>query len=69
MHSSRMRTARLLAVSGGGGLHPGGSASMGGLPRGEVGQTPLPPVDRQTPVKTLPCPKLRLRVVKNEKVI
>ena len=26
--------------------------------------TPLPPVDRQTPVNTLPCPKLRLRAVK-----
>ena len=24
---------------------------------------PAPPVDRQTPVKTLPCPKLRLRAV------
>ena len=27
-------------------------------------QLPCPPVDRQTPVKTLPCPKLRLRATK-----
>ena len=44
------------SASGGGvlhleGLHPGG------------GQTPLHPVKRQTGVKTLPCPKLRLRAV------
>ena len=42
------------------------------LQGGVVAQTPqschlwcmqVPPMDRQTPVKTLPCPKLRLRVV------
>ena len=34
-------------------------SSAGGVP-GQV----LPPVDRQTPVNLLPCPKLRLRAVK-----
>ena len=29
-----------------------------------AGKPTLPPVHRQTPVKTLPCPKLRLRTVK-----
>ena len=28
-------------------------------------ENPLPPVDRRTPVKTLSCPKLRLRAVIN----
>ena len=42
-----------------------GSAPGGGVsaPRGVPGQA-LPPVDRQTPVNILPCPKLRLRAVK-----
>ena len=41
------------------GLPTGGSASR------VVGQTPYPPVNRShTCVKTLPCPKLRLRAVK-----
>ena len=41
----------------------GGSLSWGwSLSRGvSVRENPLPPVDRQTPVKILPCPKLRLR--------
>ena len=85
MHSSGMRTARLLTVSqhalpggGKGGVYPGVSArgvSAYGLREGRVsayglgegavclwsprvvsqhamGQTPPPPVDRQTPVKT-----------------
>ena len=39
-----------------GGLCPGGSLSREEPP-------PSPPVDRQTPVKILPCPKLRLRAV------
>ena len=38
------------------------------LSRNPSTHTPLhytpPPMDRQTPVKTLPCPKLRLRAVK-----
>ena len=37
----------------------GGGVSV----RGEVSLDRHPPVDRQTPVKTLPCPKLRLRAV------
>ena len=44
---------------------PGGCAwSQGGVPGpgGVPGQV-LPPVDRHTPVKLLPCPKLRLRAV------
>ena len=85
MHSSRMRTARLLTGSRGGGLHPvgglhqgvhtGKSASRGAYIQGGCrvlegalhlggGQTPSP-MNRQTGVKTLPCPKLRLRAVKN----
>ena len=57
MHSSRMRTARTLPV-------------QGGLPDRDPPWTEThsgqrsPPVDRQTPVKILPCPKLRLRVLK-----
>ena len=47
---------------GGGGLHPGGVLHLEGLHPGG-GQTPLHPVKRQTGVKTLPCPKLRLRAV------
>ena len=35
------------------------------LARQELTSYRDPPVDRQTPVKTLPCPKLRLRAVKN----
>ena len=53
----------------GGGLYPGrGSLSRGvsihggSLPRG-VSFRKTPSVDRQTPVKMLPCPKLRLRAV------
>ena len=39
-----------------GGLCPGGSLSRGSL-------SGKPPMDRQTPVKLLPCPKLRLRAL------
>ena len=62
-----------------GGLCPGGSLSRGSLSRGSLSRGSLsrgglcaegvsvretpPPVDRQTPVKLLPCPKLRLWVV------
>ena len=66
MHSSGMRTARLLTVSSGKGCLPGGGVSArGGVPGGVCpgGVCPggcllgwcLPralPVDRQTPVKT-----------------
>ena len=53
MHSNRMRTTRFisrLSLSGGGGLPSGVSVTY-------------PPVDRQTPVKILPCPKLRLLAI------
>ena len=43
---------------------PGGVSGWGVLSWGVPGQLlPLPPVDRQTPVDLLPCPKLRLRAV------
>ena len=53
------------------GVKVGGSLSMavsvqeGSLSRGDglFHRDPLPPVDRQTPVKILPCPKLRLGAV------
>ena len=78
MHSSKMRTDRLLTVSrsiqweeglhlaGGGGVgrHPRSATGVGG---GGVGQTCVicdACWDRQTPVKSLPCPKLRLRAIK-----
>ena len=59
-------------IHGEGGLHPGGRgfASRGGLHRGGCIQgvgglsRPPSPVSRQTGVKTLPCPKLRLLAVK-----
>ena len=44
----------------GGCLVHGGVSDPGGVP-GQV----LPPVDIQTPVNLLPCPKLRLRAVIN----
>ena len=76
MHSSRMRTARLLSIShsirrGGlsalGGVSPG-HVCMGGVCRGvypsmQWGRHP-PPVN-MTGVKTLPCPKLCLQSVIN----
>ena len=47
------------------GLCPGGLYPRGSLSRGvSVKETPSPTVDRQTPVKLLPCPKLRLRALK-----
>ena len=67
MHSSRMRTGRSLTVCwrllpGGGGSGPGGRGSGPGgsdlVPGGSqhaLRQNP-PPVDRHTPVKTLPWP-------------
>ena len=48
-----MCTARLMTVS----------CCIPCISRGGVSQTPSPPVDKQTPVKTLPCPKRRLRTV------
>ena len=57
-----MRTTRLLILFSGVGvvwcLHPGG----GCLHQGGIEQTPSP-VNRQTGVKTLPCPRLHLRAV------
>ena len=68
IHSRRMLTAALYRTLG---LCPGGSLSGGFSVQGvsvsgggSVRETPSP-VDRQTPVKMLPCPKLRLRAVKN----
>ena len=43
-----------------GGVHAGGVCGGGG----GVRATHVPPVDRHAGVKTLPCPKLRLRAVK-----
>ena len=80
MHSSRMRTARLLTVSqhalrgvsAQGGVCPGGSVRGEGVcqrrsaPRGG---SAIPPVDGMTAcVKTLPFRRLRLRAVKIPKL-
>ena len=67
MHSSRMRTARLLTVSGGRSLpNPGGVCPTRGVCiRGGGWADPLPLwTEWHTGIKTLPCPKLRLRAVK-----
>ena len=70
MHSSRMRTDRLLMYPGAGGvfawgrgfLHQGGL--LGACIQGEVGWADPPPREQNdTGVKTLPCNKLRLRAV------
>ena len=57
MHSSRMRTARLLTVSqhalSRGGSLPGGCLLGGGV--SAQGVADIPPVDRMTGLKTLPC--------------
>ena len=65
MHSSRMRTAHFSGRLWGREMSarhvcPGVSAGVGG---GVSATNPLQPVDRQTPVKILPCSKLRLRAV------
>ena len=75
MHSSRMSTARLLTESRSipcifgclhrGGLYPGSRPPGSAYGGWELGRPPFP-VNRQTGVKTLPCPKLRLRVVKSK---
>ena len=68
-----MRTDHSLPYGGGGpsrrslsgGPCPGGSLSRGVSVGGfSVQGDPLPPVDRHTLVKTLACPKPRLRMVK-----
>ena len=76
MHSSRMRTARFIGRLGGGCL----PLRLGGGVRFSVWgvyytpfttpftTTPLP-VDRQKPVKTAPCHKLRLRAVKMGSIV
>ena len=79
MHSSRKRTARLLTVSGSVEIGRSVSRGEEGLhlegvwvnpPPGHVTcdacweANPSTPIDRQTPVKTLPFSKLRLRVLK-----
>ena len=61
MHTARSLLYRWICV---GGLCPGGLCA-GGLCLGGVDdRDPLPSLVRQTPVKTLPCPKRRLRMVK-----
>ena len=53
-------------VSGPGGVSdPRGVSGLGGclIPGGVYLVRYSPPVDRQTPVNLLPCPKLRLRAV------
>ena len=74
MHSSRMRTAHFSGCLYLGGVYlwvEGGVVSTTlsfTTPQYTPFTTPLfttPPVDRQTPVKTLPCPILRLRAVIN----
>ena len=56
MHSSRMRTARSLPYP-----PPRTETPLG--QRSRLGRDPLGQMDRdrQTPVKTLPCPKFRFR--------
>ena len=70
MHSSRMRTARLLIVShvsrGWGLRRPPPRPPphwMQTTPSDAYWETNPPSVDRQTPVKTLPCSNLCLRAV------
>ena len=67
-----MHTARLLTVSrsilGWGCLPRGVSAQGGWVSQHAMGQTP-PWTEWQTSVKTLPCPKLRLRAVNIGKLI
>ena len=48
-----------------GGVWLGGVCLGGACPGGCL---PHPPVDRQTPVKILPCPTLRLRAVKIKEI-
>ena len=72
MHYSRMCTARLLTVSRWGSrvcvciqraLRPEGSSSSGSLYPGRGCWADPKPVNRETDVKTLLCPKRRLRPV------
>ena len=48
------------------GTPPTSAESHTHSPPGQEADTPLPPVDRHTPVKTLPYPKLRLWAVKRK---
>ena len=71
MHSSRMRTARSLPYGVGSPWTETPPLQRPPPDRDCPDRDPPdrdrdPPVDRQTPVKTLPYPKLRLRVVINE---
>ena len=74
MHSSRMRTARLLTVSRSSiRILVGRGEECGGLPSEGVMGSAFPwhcgnadtPVNRQTSVKTLPFPILRMRAIKS----
>ena len=51
-------------LGGGVGQSPPDSDSPGHVTCDACWEANPHPVDRQTPVKTLPCPKLRLRAVK-----
>ena len=67
LHSSRVRTARSLPY---GGFRDRDPPTWTEAPPTPGQRPPLDrdlPVDRQKPVKILPCPKLRLRVVKMER--
>ena len=62
MHSSRIRTAGSLPYRGGGSQSKGRGLFQGDPPPPDRDPLPLW-TERQTRVKTLPCPKLRLRAV------
>ena len=55
-----------MGVSGQGGIPRVVFLQWGGVGVGLCQGDLLPPVDRQTPVKILPCPKLRLWMVNVE---
>ena len=67
MHSSKMSTARLLTVSRG--IREGGGSAQGSV---HLSSPHLPPPGQNswhTLVKTLPCPKLRLRAVTSNRKV
>ena len=61
---SRVVSVRWARFLSGESLSEGGICSKGvSVRRGSLPGRPPPPVDRQMPVKILPCPKLRLQAV------